>query len=189
VERPLAPPDPPLHDDVVTLRPWEPGDVPVLVELCNGDDELPSWLDRLPQPYTEQDAREYVARCAEGWRGEWHESTLAIVDAATGAPIGSLAIRYPSLAESIAEVGYWIGRPGRGKGAATSAVRLVCEWLLRDLGWLRIELQADPLNVASTRVAERCGFQLEGIMRSIRTNTRQGRRIDLALYSLLPSDL
>lgn len=42
-------------------------------------------------------------------------------------------------------------------------------------------------NHASQRVAERCGFIREGLLRSY--EERQGRRCDLVVYSLLPDDL
>jgi RimJ/RimL family protein N-acetyltransferase len=61
--------------------------------------------------------------------------------------------------------------------------------VLNDLGFDRLELRADPLNVASCRVAERAGFTLDGTLRSIRVNRRLGRRIDLRLYSLLRREL
>jgi RimJ/RimL family protein N-acetyltransferase len=35
-------------------------------------------------------------------------------------------------------------------------------------------------------VAERAGFEREGVLRSVRYNTRQRRRVDFVMYSLLP---
>jgi RimJ/RimL family protein N-acetyltransferase len=61
--------------------------------------------------------------------------------------------------------------------------------VLGELGFERLELRADPLNEASCRVAERCGFTLDGTLRSARYNSRQGRRIDLRVYSLLRREL
>ena len=63
----LAPPDPPLSDGVVTLRPWTAGDIPVLAEECR-EEEIARWLDQVPQPYTEADAREYVAATRSAWK-------------------------------------------------------------------------------------------------------------------------
>ena len=37
IERSTTPPDPPLSDGVVTLRPWNDGDIATLVALYNGD--------------------------------------------------------------------------------------------------------------------------------------------------------
>ena len=60
-------PDPSLQDGVVLLRPWTDRDVPAIAAACN-EDELAQWLDQIPHPYTEKDAREYVASTRRGWR-------------------------------------------------------------------------------------------------------------------------
>ena len=71
----------------------------------------------------------------------------------------------------------------------TRAVALLARWALTEGGLARVQLRADVENVASRRVAEKAGFKLEGILRSARWNSRLGRRVDWAMYSLLPGDL
>jgi RimJ/RimL family protein N-acetyltransferase len=44
----------------------------------------------------------------------------------------------------------------------------------------------EPANIASVRVAEAAGFTREGLLRQ-RLVVR-GRRVDLIIYSMLPSD-
>ncbi len=50
----------PLTDDVVTLRPWSQSDAGAMVDCLNGDPEISRWLDRIPQPYSLEDARAYI---------------------------------------------------------------------------------------------------------------------------------
>jgi RimJ/RimL family protein N-acetyltransferase len=188
VERPTSPPDPPLTDGVVSLRRWTAADAPAITRSCS-DDELTWWLDNLPRPYTEDDALAYVAVADAGWRGENPQTPLAVVDAATGGVLGSAGVVRWLEEHETAEVGYWVAAEARGRGVATRATRLVARWVLGDLGFERLQLQADPLNVASCRVAERAGFTLEGTKRSVRWNRRQERRIDLNQYALLRSEL
>lgn len=189
MERPTRPPDPPLSDGVVTLRPWMLDDVPALVAACNGDDDLAYWLDRLPQPYTEDDAREYVVESEGGWRGEAVQTRLAVVDAETGEIFGSCGVFWHNPEQGVAEVGYWTRREARGRGVATRTVRLLAGWVLGDLEYERLELQTDTRNEPSARVAEKAGFTVEGVIRSARMNARDGRRVDHTLYSLLRSEL
>ena len=59
-------------------------------------------------------------------------------------------------------------------------------WTFDELGALRITLIIDVANGASARVAERCGYVLEGVMRS--TYLKDGVRVDAGLWSRLPSD-
>jgi RimJ/RimL family protein N-acetyltransferase len=184
-KRPKAPPNPPLSDGVVTLRLWGLDDVPALVASCNGDDAMAYWLDRLPQPYTEDDARDYIARGERAWRGDELETPFAVVDAQTGEVLASSGIVWHDPPHGIAEVGYWTRREARGRGVAPRAVRLLAGWVLTDLGFERLELRADTRNEASLRVAEKAGFTKEGVLRSARTNARDGQRFDMAIYSLL----
>lgn len=84
-------------------------------------------------------------------------------------------------------IGYWLLPEARGKGLATRAVRLVSRWALLELGLARLALLTEPANVRSRRVAERCGFRLEGVLRSVAEI--DGRRVDYCSFSLLPGDI
>jgi RimJ/RimL family protein N-acetyltransferase len=53
----------------------------------------------------------------------------------------------------------------------------------------RLQLRSDQRNIASQRVAESAGFRREGVLRSVRFNQRQSRRVDFVLYSLLADEL
>ncbi len=82
---------------------------------------------------------------------------------------------------------YWVFPQFRGRGFASSAVRLVCGWAFEQLRIARIELYIEPDNVESRKVARRAGFSEEGVLRE-HEQTPGGRR-DMVLYSLLPADL
>lgn len=189
----IEPPDPPLTDGLVLLRPWTQEDVPAIVEACNDDEEIGRWLDHVPQPYSESDAREFVALTRRGWSDSTTAQlavTAAAAEAATaGSLLGSIGVTWIDVAERVAEVGYWVRREARGRGVATRSLRLVSRWAIAVCGTERLQLRADTENVASRRAAERAGFRYEGIVRSARFNVRQGRRVDFALYSLLPGEL
>ena len=53
-------------------------------------------------------------------------------------------------------------------------------------GLVRLELRIDAGNDRSVRVAERCGYTREGLLRSV--HFKDGRRTDLLIYSRLPED-
>ena len=65
------------------------------------------------------------------------------------------------------EVGYWVRSGEKRKGYATESVTAITAWALHHLKARRIELVTDELNAASRRVAEKCGFALEGIHRNV----------------------
>lgn len=180
------PPYPPLSDDVVALRPWEPADIPAIAEACR-EAEIARWLDLIPQPYSVDDARWYVEHCEQGWR-EGTSSNFAVVEVSSGRVVGSAGARHLEPEQGVTEVGYWVRAEARGHGYAARALRLLSDWLLEDPGIARVQLRADSENLASRRVAERAGYVEEGTLRSARFNARLGGRRDFVLYSRLPSD-
>ena len=182
----LATPDPRLSDGVVTLRPWTLDDVPAIARACN-ESEIARWIHQLPSPYGEQDAREYVLATRAGWN-DGTGAFFAIVDAAICEPVGSIAIHVIDSMFGNVEVGYWAAAQARGRGLATRAVRLIARWAIDVAGAERVQLRADVQNAASLRVAEKAGFTREGTLRSAAFNQRQDRRIDYAVYSLLPGE-
>lgn len=143
---------------------------------------MAGWLDRLPQPYTRADALAYI-------RGETvpDEEAYCITDAGSGRVLGSIGLNPKPGGDGVVEIGYWLRSDARGRGFMTRALRLVARKALED-GAARVQLRADPENVASCRVAEKAGFTREGVLRSAHWNPRLGRRQDWAMYSLLPNE-
>jgi RimJ/RimL family protein N-acetyltransferase len=108
------------------------------------------------------------------------------VDAESGDLAGSIAVRLRRF--STGHFGYWIARESRGRGVATEALTALCRWAVETLGVKRLELLTDLDNQGSQRVAEKAGFQREGILRSSLEN-RDGTRRDSVIFSLLPAEL
>jgi RimJ/RimL family protein N-acetyltransferase len=88
-----------------------------------------------------------------------------------------------------AEIGYWLAREARGHGHMSSAVCPLPPRGFAPPQFPRIHLGTDPLNVASQRVAERCGFQREGQLRSNLVVRHSGERRDTVIYGLLSGEL
>jgi RimJ/RimL family protein N-acetyltransferase len=181
----VAPPEQPLTDGVVTLRQWEIADVPALVDAIDGDPEISSFLELIPQPYREAEARTWVDAAAAMWRDRI-ASPFAVL--AGDAVVGGAGINWIERDDAVGDIGYWLRRDARRRGYTTRAVLLIARWAFA-LGCERLQIRADTENEASMRVAERAGFQREGVLRSIRFNPRLGRRMNFALYSLLPDEI
>jgi RimJ/RimL family protein N-acetyltransferase len=173
-----------LKTNGLILRPWMVDDVPAIVEACS-DPEIPRWIPMIPSPYGEEDAQSFIGLAHENWeRGEGYN--FAIVDAADGRLAGSIAVRI--LRFRTGHFGYWVARDARGRGVATEALRALCRWAVDSLDVKRLELLTDPENLASQRVAEKAGFQREGLLRSS-LEYRDGRRRDSILFAALPEEL
>ena len=110
---------------------------------------------------------------------------FAILDAGTGEFLGMAAAVHLDDDAGEAELGYILAPEARGRGAATEALRQLTDWAFGK-GMLRLELRIDASNDPSVRVAERCGYQREGLLRSV--HFKSGRRTDVLIYSRLPGD-
>ncbi len=178
-----APPPELLSDGIVTLRQWTEADAPAIVECLDGDEEITRWLDQIPQPYGLEHALAYI----RGVTGNAREARFALTDANAGRLLGSIGATWNE-AGDVAEIGYWLRADGRGRGATTRAVLLLTRWVVGE-GAARVQLRAAVENVASRRVAEKAGFRLEGVLRAAHWSPRLERRVDWAMYSLLPGEL
>jgi RimJ/RimL family protein N-acetyltransferase len=85
------------------------------------------------------------------------------------------------------DIGFWLARQARGRGIATRAVRLLSRWAVETLPLARLQMGIYPSDRASQRVAERCGFVREAILRSFLEI--DGTRRDLVLFSLVADDI
>jgi RimJ/RimL family protein N-acetyltransferase len=85
-------------------------------------------------------------------------------------------------------IGYWMAERARGQGICTRALRLLTRHALEDLRLQSVQLATDPDNVASQRVAEKVGFQREGVLRA-HLRHPDGRIRDSVMFSLLPGEL
>jgi RimJ/RimL family protein N-acetyltransferase len=171
----------PLVDGPTALRPWRDTDVAQLVIACR-DSEIARWT-RVPERYGESDARAFLlARYDAIHAGS--TAPFAIVSADDDARLlGSVSLMRIAWEHARAEVGYWLARDARGAGHVTRAVRLICTWGFRSLQLERIDLLAGTENLASQRVAERCGFTREAILRSYMRG--KGERQDMVSFALL----
>jgi len=92
-------------------------------------------------------------------------------------------IKEPSF-QSGYEVGFVVfRREDRGKGYTTEALRIFSAYLFELKPIPRLQLGTHVGNVAARRVAEKCGYKLEGTLR--RMFFTRGAYVDYVLYSLL----
>lgn len=84
-------------------------------------------------------------------------------------------------------IGYCIARDCWNKGITTEALEAVCNYLFDEVGFNRLEICHAVENPASGKVAQKCGFIHEGIMRE-RFRSPKGVFYDLVMLGRLKSD-
>ena len=160
----------------IILHKWTSNDKEALMALCNDVDRT-FLSDRLPYPYTEADADWWLGMVAENdgkegvWRSIWADAQL----------IGSISVeRKDEGGQAIGEIGYMILTPFWSQGIGTESVRQICEIAFRELELQQIVGNIFPENVASARVLEKNGFQLNGTMTG--SIVKNGSLLDVKVY-------
>jgi RimJ/RimL family protein N-acetyltransferase len=139
---------------------------------------------RIAEPPPDGFARDWIASYEAG-RQEGSREGFAALDG--GGSFVGLGLA-PDIDREAGEVelGYIVARAARGRGVATQILSLLTRWAFEEAQAERAYLIIDVGNPASARVAEHCGYRMEGIMRSIHVKQRQ--RVDAGLWSRLPGD-
>lgn len=137
---------------------------------------------RIPEPPAPDFPERWLERYVRG-REDGTSEAFAIEE--DGRFLGLALVPTINDEDAEMELGYMVAGWARGRGVATEALRRLTAWAF-ERGAERLVLIIDVTNEASRKVAERCGYALEGVMRSI--HLKQGRRVDAELWSKLPGD-
>ncbi len=179
--RELVPPDPPLAGLHVALRPFRIGDAAAIAKSCR-DPDIPRFTT-MPDALTEARARQWIETGLEWWpRGL---ARFAVTVPPSDECAGQMGIQL-DLAARRAEAFYWLDRRVRGRGIAVEALDLVAQWAFRDHGTVRAQVVTHLDNERSQRVAERCGFSREGVLRA--WEPVKDDQPDVVMWSRLATD-
>lgn len=113
-------------------------------------------------PFTREAADRLIADAIGGWRAGTAARFAIVPGDDAGAILGTASLLHIYPASSDAEIGYWLGTAGRGRGLAAAATAALADWALAGLGLARVHLLVDLDNEASRQVARRAGFTLAG---------------------------
>ena len=158
------------------LRPYSDADVSELVPLI-GTQEVAATTLRIAHPYTEQDARDFLAISQEPGK-IW----LAVTLRSDGRQVGGIGLRVDDQHQH-AELGYWLGVAYWGQGYATEAAREMLHYGFVDLGLHRIFASHFKHNPVSGRILLKLGMRHEGCQREHLRKWDQF--VDSELYGLL----
>jgi [ribosomal protein S5]-alanine N-acetyltransferase len=173
----------PLQTERLTLRAYSATDIPALIELA-GAREVAATTLRIPHPYSEADARDFVASAHEGWL-TGSELRLGITLRESCALCGGVGSRIEP-DHRRAELGYWIGVPYWGNGYAKEAASAMVKYGFETLGLHRIFASHVTHNPASEKVLRKIGMRHEGCQRA--HILKWGEFLDLEMYGMLASD-
>jgi len=169
-------------DNHLALSEFRSTDKPCLVEYLNDRDIYDRTL-RIPHPYTEEDADTWLGIVARSTKREGQPIQWAIRDSADEL-IGGCGFDGLRIGKTHrAEIAYWLAKPYWGRGIMTATVQRVCEYGVTEFGLVKIIAHVFDFNIASARVLEKCGFELEGRLR--KHFKKDGQYINAKLYGLV----
>jgi RimJ/RimL family protein N-acetyltransferase len=174
-----------LPGRVVTLRPFDRlTQAQALYEAAHGSDKEDLWRYMGDGPYAGRAAFEAAF---EQKQSSVDPLFFAIVDNASGVPVGQACYLRIDPANRVIEVGNIIFTTALQRSSgATEAMYLMARHAFDDLGYRRYEWKCNSLNQPSRRAALRLGFVFEGIFRQ--HMIVKGRNRDTAWFSMLDSE-
>src|SRR5260370_29661164 len=143
-----------LESERLTLRRPTLADVKAIARIAN-DRRIAENTRRLPHPYSQDDAIEFVRAMAADAR----ETVFLIENNHTPLGVVSIDWREPDAPE----LGYWLGVEHWGQGFATEAARAVIDLTFEEFDVEHLISGARVSNPSSRNILEKCGFQWSGV--------------------------
>jgi RimJ/RimL family protein N-acetyltransferase len=176
-----------IETERLVLRIPRAGDGEVLAEAVNESlNELKLWMPWARQEVSVE-AEEAVARRARAEFVLRENFVFVIIDKASGKLAGGTGLHRFDWDVPRFEIGYWVRTCFAGKGYISESVNALTDFCFRTLRAERVEIRMDDSNEKSWRVAERCNFKLEGILRSDALAVN-GTLRDTRVYSKIRSE-
>jgi len=134
----------------------------------------------VPEP---EQTRAYIETALQG-RAQGHRFAFAVLDAASGEPIGCTSYHDIVPAVERLEIGWtWYAASRQRSAVNTSAKLLLMQHAFETLGAQLVGWRTDNYNFASQRAIERLGARKDGVLRH-HALRRDGTVRDTVMYSL-----
>lgn len=156
------------------------------------------WLAEVPFPYTEDDARKWIAQTHRNWQLA-KDYQFVVTRAEDGCMVGHIGLRIassalesagngqsPALRGREGELGYWFGESFWGQGMAGEAARATIHFGFRHLRLERIWAASLPDNAASLRVLDKTGLKF--VTRQTRKFSVRGRNEEVPILAMRAFD-
>jgi [ribosomal protein S5]-alanine N-acetyltransferase len=166
-----------LKGNLCTVRHLLTADLNTFIALAN---DLPSRGDYFSSQFKSPETmrKEFMQN---GFVTE--DSELFVVEDLAHHIVGVIT-HFKSRTPTTREIGYRLFDTAlTGRGYMTEATQLLVDYLFNVHVWHRLELLMAPENTGSVRIAQKCGFTEEGILRQ--AFFIHGRYQDVKVFSLL----
>lgn len=159
------------------LRPWRLDDINHLVRYADNAKIADNLTDKFPHPYLREDGIAFIQYANK------HEPISVLAIEVNGEASGGIGVHHQ---EDIwcknAELGYWLAEHLWGQGIITAAIKEMVNFGFKNFEIDRIFARPFGSNVASQRVLQKAGFQLEARLKH--TIFKNGRYEDELIYGI-----
>ncbi|HWX06623.1 MAG TPA: GNAT family N-acetyltransferase [Bradyrhizobium sp.] len=143
-----------LETERLLLRRPTLADVKAITRLAH-DRRIAENTRRLPHPYSQDHAIEFVRNAASDNRG-----AVFLIES-NFVPIGVVGVDWRE--PDAPELGYWLGVEHWGQGFGTEAARAVIDFTFEEFEVEHLVAGARVSNPSSRNILEKCGFQWSGV--------------------------
>lgn len=152
-------------DTEIRLGLLEPRHAPELAQLVRSNAYfLGRFLPFATEEYRDAEATEFIQR---GMRQFAANMGLQAGIIREGHLVGMVGLHLVDWGNRSSGLGYWLAESENGRGIMTRACRALMDYAFESLQLHRLEIRAAENNGPSQRVAERLGFEREGVLHGV----------------------
>lgn len=158
-----------LETQRLLMRPPQAGDgVALCAAVAESLPELRRFLASLPWVAKDPTVESSEIFCRNGYANfvARRDLPFLLFEKSTGELVGVAGLHRIEWATPRAEVGFWARTPRARNGFISEAVEALAQFAFTHLHAVRVSLITDEANAESRRLADRCQFALEGILRN-----------------------
>ncbi len=144
---------------------------------------LSQWMPWVNGTRSQEDTNTFIRESMQHNSDGSRLTTFITLD---GQLAGSLGVVHFNKDHRKCEIGYWLREDLQGQGIATKSLAVFIDFLFKNKGMNRLEIQVLVGNHRSRAVPMRLGFQREGVLRQ--SLLLYGAFHDVELFSLLKAD-
>ena len=173
-----------LQSSRLLLRALQPSDLNATYLSWLNDPEVNRYLETRFLPQTLESIQTYWQTHRDDPNSPW----FAICLRSDGRHIGNIKLGPIQWLHRRADLSLFIGdRSCWGQGYASEAIALLRDWTFRELDLQKLNAGVYSGNIGSRKAFEKCGFELEGILRQEVVSA--GERLDVWRLGLTRSQL
>lgn len=171
-----------MHFDHYSIRPLTENDLHPYFNLVEKNRQRLEDFFRgtVEKTRTLEDTEKFLKEIAEKAKDRSYLPYI-IVDDRNDKIVGFLDLKNIDWTVPKTEMGCWMDEEHAGLGISTKAVALFCEFCFREFKFEKLFLRTHESNTAARKLAEKCGFEMEGKIRKD-YKTSSGELVDLIYY-------